>query len=810
MSCTNVMMTRVLRFVFLLTAMVAIASWASSSPSPTHRRRYLSASVAAKGSRRYDRGSLKGCNGKPSQIEAASRKTGHQPSWFRQRKACLDQSADVSSTGSRRGFLGRRRDPDGSKTTEDKSADDKRQSGLFRWRRQSADQKEDWESSTGKKKRQSEPEKDAKEGPTDTTSSKQKGSKGWFRMTREHDDDQSKKREKSEDESSSGNKKQQFEPAKDAKEGPKHTAFSGEKKPSKGWFRLTRKRDDDASKMREKSDNESPTVDEEEGHIVDKEEGRLADEPADKKSGGPAQKTASGTLADATSKETNKESWWNRRGKRESKNTTKTTLPSSAESSETKKESSDDQGLPKNVTSPASPPSLVNQTSPPLPQPSGIIITGMQPPPGFGSGGAPPYRYYRRGGPVPQPPQQPSPSSLVLMELVASVLATVSRLWFLTWLTRRLASQEESIEPTQHYVWERLNDKYQRDSAALATAIQMPPTGISALRWKREHMRKVHERRRPASEDLSAVFTRTVVVVEISDDPKEVNLEQLAPVVTFLLLQHRRRAFGTHKDSDDTPMELEVVFLVQSPGGSVATYGLAAAQMERLANVDGITTTVCVDKYAASGGYMIASQAHKLIAAPFATLGSIGVILEGLNFNELAKRYGIQPVIVKAGTSKNPVSTFGEITPRDMRNEEKRLAKVHDAFKELVVKGRPGLEAHIAHIADGTVYLGQEALDLQMVDSVMTSEDYLMERILAGDRVLKLHRSYQARLPLGRVKLSPLDLLPHLKTWVQSLVDHPERISALVSRLVQVGGAVGFAQHLHQSFTEMNRNNGRP
>jgi len=83
----------------------------------------------------------------------------------------------------------------------------------------------------------------------------------------------------------------------------------------------------------------------------------------------------------------------------------------------------------------------------------------------------------------------------------------------------------------------------------------------------------------------------------------------------------------------------------------VSTYGLAAAQLRRLKNTDSnIVTTVCVDKVAASGGYMIASQADKLVAAPFASLGSVGVIMEGLNFNEIARRYGVHPLVLKAGT----------------------------------------------------------------------------------------------------------------------------------------------------------------
>ena len=244
-------------------------------------------------------------------------------------------------------------------------------------------------------------------------------------------------------------------------------------------------------------------------------------------------------------------------------------------------------------------------------------------------------------------------------------------------------------------------------------------------------------------------------------------------------------------------MELEIVFLVQSPGGSVSTFGLAAAQMQRLSQVQGITTTVCVDKYAASGGYMIASQADKLLAAPFATLGSIGVIMEGLNFNELAQRYGVQPIVLKAGASKNPVSTFGPISNADLRHEEARLAKVHDAFRDLVVQGRPAMADSMTLVGDGSVFLGQEALELHMVDGIMTSDEYILERIFARDRVLRLHQSYQARMP-HRVGLSPLDLLPHLKGWFQNMDKTEARL--LFARLIRTGGFLGVAQQFLKSF----------
>jgi hypothetical protein len=262
----------------------------------------------------------------------------------------------------------------------------------------------------------------------------------------------------------------------------------------------------------------------------------------------------------------------------------------------------------------------------------------------------------------------------LLSELAASALGTVARVWLLRNVASWLAGEEETIKPTQHFVWESLNDRHSRDASALSTALSSPPPGVSAARWKRQmrnrarqlgRSREQHARRRKkqqqglidasdssflevedddatnlpldSSLDLASAFRRTVVVVDVPSEGREgPDNEHLADVVTFLLTQHRRHAFGTNATTFRA-CELEVVLLVNSPGGSVASFGLAAAQVQRLTGEPGMKTTVCVDKYAASGGYMIASQANSLLAAPFASVGSVGVILEGLNFHEVAR-----------------------------------------------------------------------------------------------------------------------------------------------------------------------------
>lgn len=393
-----------------------------------------------------------------------------------------------------------------------------------------------------------------------------------------------------------------------------------------------------------------------------------------------------------------------------------------------------------------------------------------------------------------QPHQHPwSPSDeqreSAAAESLARVVSLVIRAFFFSWVRRCMMTREEVLHPIQKYVWENLNNAHERDGAALRNALKVPP---KQQKWTWWHARKARQSFvRPSPVDLSKVYTRTVVVIPIEGE-EGVPTEDLADIVSFLLLQYEARAFGVHKDSNE-PMELEVVFLVESPGGAVTKFGLAASQIRRLSNVPGIVTTVCVDEIAASGGYMIASQAHMLLAAPFAMVGSIGVMGGLLNYRELAQRMGVQPITLKAGKSKNRISEWKEVSWRDIRAEEAQMSKVHSAFQKLVVKARPALAWSINKVGDGSVFLGQEALDLKLVDGVMTSDEYLLQRIQANDRVLRLHRSAQSRMP-RQLKLPLLNAWPALQSRVRNVIKGLGSRQA-ISRGVQL---LAFASLVHQ------------
>lgn len=419
--------------------------------------------------------------------------------------------------------------------------------------------------------------------------------------------------------------------------------------------------------------------------------------------------------------------------------------------------------------------------------------------------------------PSPSSQQQPSslegsttlsPTTYGLMaaDLLSSVLGATIRLYFISWLAKKFASVEEVLHPTQHFVWESMNDRFVRDARALDTALSRPPEGIKPFAWKQGHVWRVQGRRPKPITDMTRTYTRTAVVIELKSEPK-LDVEHLSNVITFLLQQYESLAFGVVKNRSRkergkiTPMELEVIFLVDSPGGEVGEFGLAAAQMQRLAKTPGITTTVCVDRVAASGGYMIGSQADRLYAAPFATVGSIGVTTGDLNFHNLAKNYDIQPIIIKSGKHKNPLSTFGKVTEDEIAHETERVEQIHDAFKTLVVAGRQCLSETIGEVSEGDTWLGVEAVKLGLIDAVLTSNEYIFDRIRAGDRVLKLHRATMSRF---RVPIIPhQDLLPQFFQKLQKLHGKVD-FEAWFRRLVQMGGMVGFVNYMARHYSQYN------
>ena len=168
----------------------------------------------------------------------------------------------------------------------------------------------------------------------------------------------------------------------------------------------------------------------------------------------------------------------------------------------------------------------------------------------------------------------------------------------------------------------------------------------------------------------------------------------------------------------------EVLLCLESPGGVVHGYGLAASQLMRLKQHN-IKLTVAVDKVAASGGYMMACVADKIVSAPFAIIGSIGVVAQIPNIHRLLKKHDVDVDVMTAGEYKRTVTMLGENTEKGKQKFQQELEETHQLFKQFVSQNRPHLD--VDQVATGEHWFGQQALNLNLVDEIMTSDDLLLQ-----------------------------------------------------------------------------------
>ncbi|KNC92290.1 protease SohB [Trabulsiella odontotermitis] len=186
----------------------------------------------------------------------------------------------------------------------------------------------------------------------------------------------------------------------------------------------------------------------------------------------------------------------------------------------------------------------------------------------------------------------------------------------------------------------------------------------------------------------------------------------------------------------------EVVLRLESPGGVVHGYGLAASQLQRLREKS-IPLTVAVDKVAASGGYMMACVANKIVAAPFSIIGSIGVVAQIPNFNRFLKNKDIDVELHTAGQYKRTLTLLGENTDEGRQKFREDLNETHLLFKSFVKRMRPELD--IDQVATGEHWYGVQAQEKGLVDEVGTSDDLLLS-LMDGRDVISVRYLQRKRM----------------------------------------------------------------
>jgi serine protease SohB len=254
---------------------------------------------------------------------------------------------------------------------------------------------------------------------------------------------------------------------------------------------------------------------------------------------------------------------------------------------------------------------------------------------------------------------------------------------------------------------EKLNDRYRDLAGTLRRAM------LTKSEWRKE-FKKESKERKAREKDAARRQRRRVFVLDFKGDIRATAVASLREEVSAVLAV----AAPTY----------EVVLRLENFGGMVHEHGLAASQLTRIRR-RGIPLTAIVDKGAASGGYMMACVANRIIAAPFAVLGSIGVLAQMPNFNRALAERGVDFEQVSAGRYKRTITMFGRNTDEDRAKLKEELEEVHTLFKGMVAQNRPQLD--VESVATGEHWYGTRALELRLVDEIGSSDDYLLSA--AGD-----------------------------------------------------------------------------
>ncbi|MEQ8263266.1 protease SohB [Pseudohaliea sp.] len=333
-----------------------------------------------------------------------------------------------------------------------------------------------------------------------------------------------------------------------------------------------------------------------------------------------------------------------------------------------------------------------------------------------------------------------------------------------------IAQRQKKGGSDGHMEVHKLHERYRHHADTLAEALD--PEGAKTAAKAREKSdkaaakarSKAHKRAQKAARkgaekdagkggDRGAPRERPVTfVLDFEGDLRAAAAEQLREEVSAVLAARR--------EGDDVILRLE------SPGGIVHGYGLAASQLQRLRDA-GMPLTVCVDKVAASGGYMMACVAERIVAAPFAVLGSIGVVAQLPNFHRFLKKHDVDVELLTAGEYKRTLTLFGENTDKGRQKFQEELEETHELFKAFVHENRPALD--VAAVATGEIWYGRRALEAGLVDELSTSDALLTS--LAAERDLLAVRFVQRRSWQDRLGVAAEEAVTRaiLRLWQRGL-----------------------------------------
>jgi serine protease SohB len=299
---------------------------------------------------------------------------------------------------------------------------------------------------------------------------------------------------------------------------------------------------------------------------------------------------------------------------------------------------------------------------------------------------------------------------------------------------RQRADQHEG-----HIEVRDLNEKYRHISESIREIVDEPELlkaqRKAAKKDEKEKAKKAKKQTRKGAASDDSNRRKRLYVLNFDGDIRASATENLREEISAVLPQIQ-------------PGD-EVLLKLESPGGMVHSYGLAASQLQRITGA-GVPLTIAVDKVAASGGYMMACVGDRIVAAPFAVLGSIGVLAQLPNFHRLLKKHDIDFELLTAGEYKRTLTMFGENTDKGREKFVEELEETHGLFKSFVSTNRPTLD--IAKVATGEVWYGQNALQEGLIDEIQTSDAIVQDRLKDWDvfEVKFVHKkNWQEKLGLA-------------------------------------------------------------
>ncbi|NLQ16765.1 protease SohB [Marinomonas sp. M1K-6] len=311
-----------------------------------------------------------------------------------------------------------------------------------------------------------------------------------------------------------------------------------------------------------------------------------------------------------------------------------------------------------------------------------------------------------------------------LTDYAGFLLKLISVAVVIGFLLAIVASGKRKAQPGSLSV-SKLNEGYDAMKAELDRQLLDKKTlkNIAKEKKKQTKLDKKAQKNAPKDSVVEESAKKRVYVLDFDGDIKASAVDTMREEITAVL-------------SVATPQD-EVVVRLESGGGVVHGYGLAASQLQRIREAH-IPLTICVDKVAASGGYMMACVADKIIAAPFAILGSIGVVAQVPNVHRLLGKSLIDVELHTAGRYKRTLTMLGENTDEGREKFKQDLEDTHGLFKRFVSSQRPQLD--IEEIATGETWYGSEALGNKLVDVVMTSDAYLVSHYEKADVVQVVYK----------------------------------------------------------------------